>query len=103
MIEKNRAGATALLQLLEQQEADLTLEHFDHRDALKLGTILAETISTYPQPLTVRVFIGDIIVYQYAMQGDEESRFGWTYRKYQLLKKNRPFQHAWKNPADVSG
>lgn len=30
--------------------------------------------------------MGDIIVYQYAMAGDEASRFGWTFRKYQLVK-----------------
>lgn len=34
----------------------------------------------------MRIFVGDIIVYQYAMAGDEESRFGWTWRKYQLVK-----------------
>lgn len=86
MIEKNQAGTQALLKILEQQENDLIFDSFDCRDALRLGTMLAETISMYAQPLTVRVFIGDIIVYQYAMAGDEESRFGWTYRKYQLVK-----------------
>lgn len=85
-MEKNREFARTLLKLLEQQEKDLVFDSFDRRDALRLGTMLAETISTYSQPLTVRVFIGDIIVYQYAMAGDEESRFGWTYRKYQLVK-----------------
>lgn len=86
MIEKNREGAAELLRILEQQEQDLVFDRFERRDALRLGTLLAETISTYAQPLTVRVFIGDIIAYQYAMEGDEDRRFGWTYRKYQLVK-----------------
>ena len=86
MIEKNREGALALLAILEQQERDLVFDRFDRHDALRLGTLLAETIIGYDQPLTVRVFIGDIIAYQYAMAGDEESRFGWTWRKYQLVK-----------------
>lgn len=86
MIEPTREGAKALLSILERQEADLVFDRFDRRDALRLGTLLAETISKYAQPLTVRVFIGDIIAYQYAMEGDEETRFGWTWRKNQLVK-----------------
>lgn len=86
MMEKNAEGAGKLLAVLEQQEQDLVFDSFDRKDALRLGTMLAETINTYDQPLTVRVFIGDIIVYQYAMEGDEETRFGWTRRKYQVVK-----------------
>lgn len=85
-MEKNRENAITLLNILEQQENDLIFDSFDRKDALRLGTMLAETISSFDQPLTVRVFIGDIIAYQYAMEGDEESRFSWTYRKYQLVK-----------------
>lgn len=86
-IEKNREGGMKLLKILEQQETDLVFESFDRVDALRLGTMLAETINGYSQPLTVRIFVGDIIVYQYVMEGDEASRFDWTYRKYQLVKK----------------
>lgn len=86
MIEHTREGANALLAILEQQEADLVFDRFDRRDALRLGTMLAETVSEYAQPLTVRIFLGDVIAYQYAMEGDEKTRFGWTRRKYQLVK-----------------
>ena len=76
-----------LLETLEQQEQELVFDSFTNSDALKLGTILAGKIEQYEEPLTVRIFIGDVIVYQYTKAGDEEFRFGWTYRKYQLVKK----------------
>ena len=81
-----RETAEQLLKILEEQEKDLVFESFTNTDALKLGTILANAIDAYPVPLTTRIFIGDVIVYQYTMAGNEESRFGWTYRKYQLVR-----------------
>ena len=87
MIEKNREGGEALLRILEQQEEDLVFDSFDRKDALKIGTMLTEKCFDYRFPLTVRIFIGEIIVYQFAMKGHEENRFGWTLRKYQLLKE----------------
>ena len=86
MIEKNAEGGQALLRLLEQQEADLVFDSFDRRDALRLGTMLSETALGFRFPLTVRIFMGDIIAYQFAMARGEENRFGWTLRKYALLK-----------------
>ena len=86
MLEKNREGAEALLKILEKQEEELVFDSFTNKDAFKLGTILAEMVNESPAPLSIRVFMGDTIVYQYAMEGDAETRFGWTYRKYQLIK-----------------
>ena len=63
------------------------IDSFTNADALKLGNTLVEVAKDTPQPLSFRVFLGDTIVFQYAMEGDAETRFGWTYRKYQLIKK----------------
>lgn len=87
MLERNREGANELLRILEEQEAVLQFDSFNNQDALKLGIILSEVTKDTPAPLSLRVFLGDVIAFQYAMEGDAETRFGWTYRKYQLIKK----------------
>lgn len=87
MLQRNSEGAKELLKILEKQEEILVFDDFTNWDALKLGNILADVVKDTPQPLSLRVFIGDTIVFQYTMEGDSETRFGWTYRKYQLIKK----------------
>lgn len=87
MIERNKEGAKDLLEILEKQEELLIFDSFTNEDALKLGNILAEVTKNTPKPLSMRVFLGDVIVFQYTMEGDSEFRFGWTYRKYQLIKE----------------
>lgn len=87
MLERNIEGAKELLKILEKQEEILVFDKFTNEDALKLGILLTEISKNTPGPLSYRVFLGDTIVFQYAMEGDAETRFGWTYRKYQLIKK----------------
>lgn len=87
MLERNREGALELLKIVEKQEEVLKFKSFNNEDALKLGNILAELTKNCTSPISIRVFIKDVIVFQYTMAGDEETRFGWTYRKYQLIKK----------------
>lgn len=87
MLERNAEGAKALLKIVEEQEKMLVFDSFNNEDALSLGITLADLTKDCPIPITIRVFIDDIIVFQYTMKGDEETRFGWTYRKHQLIKK----------------
>lgn len=87
MLEKNRDDAKKLLDILEQQEKDLVFDNFTNQDALKLGIILTEVCKETPSPLSMRVFLDDVIVFQYTMEGDSNRRFGWTLRKYNLIKK----------------
>lgn len=87
MLERNSEGAKQLLEIIEQQEEALIFDSFTNEDALTLGNILADITKDVPMPITIRIFLDDIIVYQYTMKGDEETRFGWTFRKYQLIKK----------------
>lgn len=87
MLNRDIEGAKQLLAIVEKQEEMLVFDDFNNEDALELGNILAKLTKGSQIPITIRVFLDDIIVYQYTMKGDEETRFGWTYRKYQLIKK----------------
>ncbi len=87
ILKRDAEGAKELLKILEKQEELLVFDKFTNEDALKLGIILTEVTKGTPAPLSMRIFMGDTIVFQYAMEGDAEVRFDWTYRKYQLIKK----------------
>lgn len=87
MLEKNIEGASKLLEILNKQEEDLVFDSFTNKDALDLGIILTDVCKDTPSPLSMRVFINDVIVFQYTMEGDYNRRFGWTLRKYNLIKK----------------
>ena len=87
MLERNQQGAKELLRILEAQEEKLVFDSFNNEDALKLGIILTEVTKNTEKPLSMRVFLDDEIVFQYTMEGDCEKRFGWTKRKYNLIKK----------------
>lgn len=87
MLERNKDGAISLLKILEKQEEDLVFDKFNNEDALKLGIILSEVVKDTKEPLSLRIFIEDTIVFQYTMEGDSNTRFGWTLRKYNLIRK----------------
>lgn len=87
MLEKNQLGVKELLNILEEQEKALVFDNFSNEDALKLGVILTEVCKNTPKPLSMRIFLNDVIVFQYTMEGDSKTRFGWTSRKYNLIKK----------------
>ena len=79
--------AKELLELLERQEELLRFDSFTNQDARRLGNILADIAAENPTPTTVRVCIGDTIVYQYTDSPEEDVRFGWVSRKYNLIRK----------------
>ena len=87
MLGKNREGALELLKILEEQERVLVFDDFTNKDALKLGIILTEVCKDTPSPLSMRIFINNVIAFQYTMEGDSEKRYDWTFRKYNLIKK----------------
>lgn len=87
MLKYDSKSANELLKILEAQEASLVFDSFTNEDALRLGTILSEITKNCPKSVTARVFLGDIIVFQYTMAGDEKTRFGWTERKYALIRE----------------
>lgn len=87
ILKKNSTDVKKLLNIIEKQEKDLVFENFTNKDALKLGIILTEVCKNSPAPLSMRVFLDDVIVFQYTMEGDSNRRFGWTLRKYNLIRK----------------
>lgn len=87
MLEKGKDGVAKLLEILEKQEENLTFDRFTNRDALKLGIILSEVTKKSRKPLSMRVFLDDVIVFQYTMKGKSLTRFGWTLRKHHLVQK----------------
>ena len=79
--------ARELLELLERQEDLLRFDSFTDEDARRLGNILADIAAENPAPTTVRVTIGDTVVFQYTDSPEADVRLGWVTRKYNLIRK----------------
>ena len=74
------------LSIIEQQEKLLIFEAFGNYDALLLGTRLANQVKESERPVAIRIYLGDILVFQYTMQGKEEWHYGWAEKKCQMVK-----------------
>ena len=79
--------AREMQELLERQEELLRFDSFTNQDARRLGNILADIAAENPTPTTVRVCIGDTVVFQYTDSPEEDVRLGWVSRKYNLIRK----------------
>lgn len=77
------------LSIIEQQEKLLVFDAFGNHDALLLGMRLAEQVKESERPVAIRIYLGDILVFQYTMQGKEEWHYGWAEKKCQMVKATR--------------
>ncbi|MBQ3971534.1 MAG: heme-binding protein [Selenomonadaceae bacterium] len=72
------------LSIIEHQEQVLVFDAFDNHDALLLGMRLAEQVKESERPVAIRIYLGDVLVFQYTMQGKEEWHYGWAEKKCQM-------------------
>lgn len=75
-----------ILSIIEEQEKRLVFDNFGNHDALRLGVRLAEQVKESERPVAIRIYLGDILVFQYTMQGKEEWHYGWAEKKCQVVK-----------------
>lgn len=75
-----------LLETIEVQEERIRFESFSNSDALAVGTMIAESVKNSERPVAIRVYLQDIVVFQYTMKGKEEWHYGWTEKKYRMVK-----------------
>ena len=74
------------LEILAKQEEEIRFERFENYDALKIGTLIAEKVKASARPVAIRIYLDDIVVFQYTMKGKEEWHYGWATRKYEMVK-----------------
>lgn len=74
------------LEILAKQEEEIRFERFGNYDALKIGTLIAEKVKASERPVAIRIYLDDIVVFQYTMKGKEEWHYGWATRKYEMVK-----------------
>ena len=53
------------LSIIEHQEQVLVFDAFDNHDALLLGMRLAEQVKESERPVAIRIYLGDVLVFQY--------------------------------------
>ena len=78
-----------LLEIIDAQEKLICFDDFNNHDALKLGVLIAEKVKHSARPVAIRIYLEDILVFQYTMRGKEEWHYGWAERKYQMVKATR--------------
>lgn len=74
-----------LLEVIKAQEELLCFERFSNSDALAVGTMIAESVKNSARPVAIRIYLEDIVVFQYTMKGKEEWHYGWTEKKYRMV------------------
>ena len=74
-----------ILGVIEEQEQTLIFDKFGNRDALLLGTQIAEQVKDSERPVAIRIYLGDILVFQYTMRGKEEWHYGWAEKKCRMV------------------
>ena len=74
------------LKIIEQQEKILVFDKFDNHDALILGTKIAENLNDSEKPVAVCIWLNDIPIFKYTMQGKELWHYNWAERKYRMVR-----------------
>lgn len=86
-MKDERMDIDKIFEQIMEQESTLVFDDFTNETALLLGNKLAEEVKHSSRPVAIRIYIGDIIVFQYSMQGKEEEHYNWIRRKRNLMKK----------------
>lgn len=75
------------LAALQKAEETFVFETFDYEDAHTLGEMLREAGKEAPKPISVRILLDDVMVYQSFLPGTTEGNNGWMNRKCATLAR----------------
>ena len=76
-----------LLEELKNLEAEIQFPSFDVDNAYALGTALREAGKKAPKPISVRIVLDGMIVYQSFLPGTNESNYNWMDKKQRTVEK----------------
>jgi uncharacterized protein (UPF0303 family) len=74
-----------LIPVLEQQERELVLEHFDHADAWRLGSRITALAQEAGAPVGIDVRRPGLILFRAALPGSTPDQESWIARKAALV------------------
>lgn len=73
--------ASADLDALDEEQAQLALVHFDYADAWRLGALMQEEAARRKLPVAIEICHGDAVVFFALMPGATSDNPDWTRRK----------------------
>ena len=75
-----------MLDMIAEQEHILVYDDFSNADALRLGVEIAEQVKESERPVAIRIYLEDLLVFQYTMRGKEEWHYGWAEKKRKIVE-----------------
>ena len=63
------------------EEAELVFDRFDHKTAWDIGHLMIDEAGKRGLNIAIRIALGDLIVFQYAMEGTKAGNEIWLQRK----------------------
>lgn len=63
------------------------VKDFNYDDCFKLGCLLVEKHDKQKEPIAIRIYMDDLVVFQYIMEGRDAGNIPWLERKANTVKK----------------
>lgn len=63
------------------------VKEFNYDDCYKLGCLIAEKHDKNKEPIAIRIYMDDLVIFQYIMQGRDAGNIPWLERKANTVKK----------------
>lgn len=63
------------------------VKDFNYNDCFKLGCLLVEKHDSTKEPIAIRIYMDDLVVFQYIMEGRDAGNILWLERKANTVKK----------------
>ena len=63
------------------------VKDFNYDDCFKLGCLIVEKHDKHKEPIAIRIYMDDLVIFQYIMQGRDVGNIPWLERKANAVKK----------------
>lgn len=63
------------------------VKEFNYDDCYKLGCLIAKKHDKNKEPIAIRIYMDDLVILQYIMQGRDAGNIPWLERKANTVKK----------------
>lgn len=64
-----------------------TVKDFNYDDCFKLGCLMVKNHDPHANPIAIRIYYDDLIVFQYIMEGRDVGNLPWLERKANTVRK----------------
>ena len=63
------------------------VKEFNYDDCFKIGCLIVEKHDKHKEPIAIRIYMDDLVIFQYIMQGRDVGNIPWLERKANAVKR----------------